>query len=230
MAHFNNVILPTRVRFGSSAAPRLNTQLLFAASGIRKANQIHAEPIRQFRLIYKRPLTDAYDILETWMALGGPFHSGLLRDWTDWHTGSDNNMKPAGSSSVTALDAPLMNPNLSPITNQGDDSTTVFQTYKSYIKGSAVASYRIRHPVASTFKLGLDGADVTGSVAHSVNESTGEITISESPSIGGSPAGTLTWGGEFYRAFYFTNDDLEEVLRNREIDTFALALQEAKGV
>jgi uncharacterized protein (TIGR02217 family) len=132
---------------------------------------------------------------------------------------------------VTAFDAPLMNPNLSPITNQGDGSTTVFHTYKTYSKGAtATNSYRIRHPVDdSGFKLGIGGVDVTATATFSINEVNGEITIT-SPVPGDSPGDVVTWGGQFRRAFHFLDDDVEEVLQNRLVDSLSFNLMEAKNV
>ena len=119
---------------------------------------------------------------------------------------------------------------MSPITNLGDGSTTVFQTYKTYAKGAAATqSFRIRHPVETGFKLGIGGVDVTATATFSVNEETGEVTIS-SPIPGDSPGDTVTWGGEFRRAFHFEDDSIEEILRNRQVDTFDLTLMEAKNV
>lgn len=234
MAHFNDVVLDNRVRFGSSTKVRHGVSQLFSASGYRKTNTVWAEPLRMFRNIYRLQLVDVYALLETYNALRGPENSGLLRDWTDWNTSTIMMAEHPGSggplaSRTTAFDQPLMNPNLSPITNLGDGSTTVFQCYKTYTKGSASESFRIRHPVDSGFKLGIGGVDVTGSATFSVNEETGEVTIT-SPVPGDSPGDVVTWGGEFRRAFHFENDEIEQILRNRVLDSVTLELMEAKGV
>lgn len=235
MTHYNDVVLPNTVRFGSSTRPKHGVDEMFARSGYRKTNRIWAEPLRTFRNLYKLQLVDIYALLETYHALGSSEDTGLLRDWTDWHTGTGNSMAAESAGNmvgdrVTAFDAPLMNPNLSPITNLGDASTTVFHAYKTYAKGAtATNSFRIRHPVDDgSFKLGIGGVDVTGSATFSINEVNGEITIT-SPVPGDSPGDTVTWGGHFRRAFHFIGDEIEEVLRNRLVDTMRLDLQEAKN-
>ena len=229
MAHRNDVIIPNRVRFGSGVAVRAGVQQLFTASGHRHANKLWSSPLRSLSMIYKMSISDIYDILETFNALGGPFDTFLSRDWTDWHTGIGNNMKPTGNL-TTHNDAPLMNPNLDPVSNVGDGSTIIFQTYKTYAKGAgASVSERLRHPVASGFTLGVNGTDVTGAFSPSVNESNGEVTVSPgSPDLNASDV--ITWGGEFNRAVHFAIDDIEQVLNNLEVGSYSsLLLQEARG-
>ena len=233
MAHNNDIILDNRVRFGSSVRPLLRVDQLFAASGFRKTNRVHAEPLRTFRNLYKLQLVDIHALLNTWQAMGGPEDTALLRDWTDWNTSQIMGAELAGNmlgDRTTAFDAPLMNPNLSPLTNLGDASTTVFQAHKTYARGAAATNtYRIRHPVSAGFKLGIGGVDVTATAAFSVNEANGEITIS-SPVPGDSPGDTVTGGFAFYRPFHFMDEDVEERLANRLIDTLTFNLQEAKGL
>jgi uncharacterized protein (TIGR02217 family) len=233
MTHHNDVILDKRVRFGSGTEVQRGQTQLFAASGDRHVNTIWAEPLRVFRNLYRLELVDIYAIYETYLALNAIEDTGLLRDWIDWNTSTNMQAEHAGSmltDRVTAFDQPLMNPNLSPITNLGDASTTVFHTYKTYSKGAAATqSFRIRHPVDAGFKLGIGGVDVTATATFSVNEGNGEVTIT-SPVPGDSPGDTVTWGGEFRRSFHFSDDRIEQILRNRLADSLALSLMEGKNV
>lgn len=229
MAHRNDVILPVRVRFGSSAGARFGVQQVFTASGFRKANQLWAAPLRTLGLSYKMSVRDIYDILETFNALKGPFDTFLARDWSDWHTAATNDMRAAGLAGVTALDAPLMNPNLEPIANLGDGTTTVFHTYKSYARGaSASLNERIRHPADdANFKVAVGGLEQGG--GYSVSEDGGLVTFATPPSD--SPGEVLTWGGQFYRAVHFANDDIEQQLGTLETSSYNdVQLQEARGV
>ena len=233
MAHHNDIILDNRVRFGSGVRPLLRVDQMFSASGYRKANRVHAEPIRTFRNLYKLRLVDTRALLNIWHALGGAEDTALLRDWTDWNTSRINAAESAGNmlaDRITAFDAPLMNPHLSPITNLGDASTTVFHAYVTYAEGATASNtYRIRHPVSEGFKLGLGGVDVTGSATFNVNEENGEITIT-SPVPGDSPGDTVTGGFAFNRAFHFIDEDIEEILQNRLVDLMRFNLMEAKGL
>ncbi|HEX9768443.1 MAG TPA: DUF2460 domain-containing protein [Kiloniellales bacterium] len=228
MAHRNDVIMPVRARFGSATAARRGVQQLFTASGFRHANQLWASPLRTLVLDYLQSPADAYAILETFHALGGPFDTFLARDWADWHTAAANDMRNAEVAGTSHTDAPLMNPNLDPITNLGDGSTTVFHTYKNYAKGAGAAlNERIRHPVDdANFKVGIDGA-LQGS-GFTVTENGGLVTFSVAPS--GSPEAVLTWGGSFYRPVHFANDDLEELLQEEAYGYAGIRLQEARGV
>lgn len=230
MAHHNDIILDNRVRFGSSVRPLLRVDQMFAASGYRKTNRIHAEPLRTFQNLYKLQLVDIYALLNCWHAMGGPEDTALLRDWTDWHSGTQMAAERAGSmlaDRITGIDQPLMNPNLSPITNTGDGVTTVFHTYKTYAQGaSATNTYRIRHPVSAGFIAAVGGVDLGGGV--SVNEANGEVTITPAP--GDSPGDIITWGAQFYRPFHFLDEDIEERLMNRLVDSMRFTLMEAKGL
>lgn len=229
MAHHNAVIMPITVRFGSSTSVRYGVDQLFTQSGYRHANQRYTTPLRTLTLNYKMSVQDSFAIGNIFRALSGPFDTFLARDWSHWHTASDNDMRPGGSAGVTALDEPLMNKNLNPVTNQADGSTTVFYPYLSHTNGEAQVVEQILHPVAATVKIGLDGTDVTGSLLSSVNALTGAITLNSPPA--GSPNGTLTWGGEFYRAVAFATDDIEEILNNREVSSYQnVRLQEIRGV
>ena len=229
MAHRNDVILSVRVRFGSSTSPIFGLDQLFTRSGHRHVNQVWSSPLRTLALSYKMSIRDIYDIYETALALFGPRDTFLTRDWSDWHTAATNDMRAAGVSGVTALDAPLMNPNLDPIDNQGDGSTTVFHTYKNYAKGAGASlDERIRHPVDdANFKVAIAG--IAQGAGFTVTENGGLVTFSTPPS--GSPGETLTWGGQFYRAVHFANDDIEQILNNLEVSSYnAVVLQEARGV
>ncbi len=228
MTHRNDLILSTAVRLGSSSTPRFSTQQVFTASGYRKANQLWAEPLRRLNLQYHRPIADAAEIRRVFLALAGPRDTFLARDWADWHTGADEDMSAGGSAGVTMLDAPLINPNSGD--NLADGSTTVFRCYKSYRGGSASSILRIRHPAAASLLVAVDGADASGQVSE-IDEAAGEVTFSSAPPFGASPSGVpVTWGGEFYRAVHFVEDDLEQVLQNLKADSFNFPLQEAKGV
>lgn len=225
MAHVNDAILPITIRFGSSTTSDLAAQQLRAASGYRKVNEIWDEPLRTFRLIYKRPIRDGIVLTQFWEALG--FDSFLLRDWTFWHTGQAEDFRPNGSSGITNTDAPLINPNTN--TNVADGSTTVFHTYVTRTAGSASRSHRLRHPISSGLVCAFDGTDCTAQIS-SVNEETGEVTFSSAPPFGGSPNdAVMTWGGTFYRAAHFT-EGVEEVMNNFEVNAFNLTLLEARGV
>lgn len=229
MTHRNDVILPVRVRFGSTSAARFGVQQVFTASGFRKANQLWAAPLRTLSLSYRMSVRDIYDILETFHALKGPFDTFLARDWSDWHTALDNDMRIGGLGGVTAFDAPLMNPNLTPVSNLGDGSTTVFHTYKSYRKGAGASlDERVRHPADdASFKVGVGGVEQGG--GFTLTEDGGLVTFSVAPS--GSPDEILTWGGQFHRAVHFANDDIEQQLSTLETSGHSgVQLQEARGV
>lgn len=225
MTHYNDAILPITVRFGSMTGTGFNVQEAFASSGYRKVNELWDEPLRSFRLQYKRPIVDGILLTRFYESMGGPADSFLLRDWAFWHTGAD--MRFGGDSGISSIDAPLINTN--DLTNQADGSTTTFYTYYTASQGSASRSYRLRHPESAAFVCAFDGQDCTAQIS-SVDEETGVVTFSSPPPFGGSPNNAvMTWGSRFWRAAHFANRNLEEIFRNFEIHAFDLELLEARG-
>lgn len=228
MAHRNDVILSPKVRFGSTTSARRGVDQLFTASGYRHANQVWATPLRTLALSYRLEMAEIYDILETFHALGGPFDTFLARDWSDWHTALDRDMRDGGDAGTSHADAPLMNPGLTPVSNVGDGTTKTFHPYKRYAKGaSASLDERIRHPVDdANFKIGINGSNQASGWTLNAD---GTVTFDVAPS--GSPAATLTWGGSFHRAVHFLNDDIEELIEFKDAYSYTgILLQEARGV
>lgn len=226
MAHFNDAILPITIRFESATGIDFQHQELFLRSGFHKVNEVWDEPLRRFRLVYKRPIVDGVILSQFYEALGGPADSFLVRDWAFWHTATDEDSRPSGSAGIANTDAPLINTTTN--NNQADGSTLTFQCHVTRTAGSASRTFRIRHPVSAGFVCAFDGQDCTSFIS-SVNETTGVVTFTEPPPFGGSPNNALmTWGSTFYRAAHFTGQ-FEEVLRNFEINWFQLELLEAKG-
>lgn len=232
MAHRNDVIMPIRARFGSASSPMVGVDQLFTRSGYRHANRFWETPLRSLSLNYRLSTEESYDILETFNSLYGPFDTFLARDWSDWHTAEDNDMRNEGVSGTSHIDMPLMNPNLSPISNIGDGSTTVFHTYKRYQKGAAaILDERIRHPISdANFKVGNNGVLQTGGGAdYTLTENGGIVTFSSPP--GGSPTETLTWGGSFYRAVHFLSEQIQTLMEFKDAYSYSgIVLQEARGI
>ena len=228
MTFYPDAILPITIRFQSSTAPQFAVQQVQVTSGYRKVNELWSEPLRVFRLVYKRPLVTGALIGQFFEALGGPADEFLLRDWGFWHTASSDDSRPAGESDISNIDMPLINPNLG--TNLADGVTTQFHTYVTRTAGSAQRNYRIRHPDPTSVVAAADGNDATAQIS-SVNISTGVVTFSSAPPFGGSPTSqVMTWGGKFYRAGHFMEDNIAEVFNNFEVNAFNLMIREAKGV
>lgn len=217
MAHFDDVIMPDTVKFGSSSGPATSTQILSTGGGFRKANQRWDQHLRQFTLAYVKSIEGLHEIQKIFEAVEGPAHSFLARDWSDWNTRADGNMRPNAAGGVTPFDQPLRN-----TTDNGffaDGITRTFQMVKRYVIGSASHVRVIKKPQQGTIRVAVDGTEVfEGSPTDfTVDYATGLVTFQDPPGQGVSPTAVpVTWGGAFYVPVAFVRDELPQTLRTGE--------------
>lgn len=229
MAHFDDVIMPTSVRFGSSSVPQTSTDQVFLTSGHRKANQRWSQKLHRLRLTYVQDTRSIHDILKIWQAVEGPANTFLARDWSDWNT-TDGAMQPGNESLITNADQPLQN--TADGSFLGDGTTTTFQMVKRYLAGATAAHTRtIRKPVSGTVKVSVDGVDQTEGPDFSVDFSTGVVTFTTAPGVGLSPtAAAVRWGGAFYLPVHFLEDEgfVEQLSSARVSELPSVELLEAR--
>ena len=209
MAHFDDVIMPTSVRFGSQSVPVTSTQQVFLTSGYRKANQRWSQKLQRLGLIYVRGTQGIHHILKIWHAMEGPANTFLAEDAFDWNT-TDGRMDFGDESLVTDADQPLRN--TADNTFVGDGSTTTFQMVKRYLPSATSAHTRvITKPRNGTVKVSVDGVALTEGGSpddFTVDYATGIVTFANPPGAGVSPTGVpVKWGGAFYVPVHFLEDD-----------------------
>ncbi len=208
MAHFDDVIMPTSVRFGSISVPETDTQQVFKTSGFRKTNQRRSRQQVRLTLTYLKSGQGIHDILKIWRALKGPANTGLVLDHTDWNS-TDGRMDTGDEILITAFDQPLKNT----VTGlfAGDGSTTIYQLTKEYLVGASAAEVRYStKPISGTVKIGVDGAELAAGGSpddFTVDHSTGLVTFENPPGAGVSPTAVPTKCGYQYRIpFHFLED------------------------
>lgn len=211
MAHFDNVILPLSLSFGTTAGPKTSTDVSFTDSGFRKANRRWSQHLRRFNLRYAvRSPQDVYTVLKLFEAVDGPANSFLLRDWNDWNT-TDGRMGDKGADFTTATDQPLENTVTGGIV--GDGTTVTYRMRKDYTVGGASHSRTIKKPQNGTVKVAVDGVAQTEGVDFTVDHSTGIVTFASPPGASGSPTGVaVTWGGAFHVPVAFEGDEFIQSL------------------
>ena len=218
MAHFDDVVMPNTVRFGSTSGPATSTQIAFTGGGFRKANQRWDQHLRRLTLSFVKSVANLQAVVDIFEVMEGPANSFLTRDWGYWHTAADKDMRPDGDAGVTAFDQPLRN--TADSTFLADGTTLTFQMVKRYIKGSATHVRVIKKPQNGTIKVGVDGVAQFEGASPSefeVDYSTGIVTFQTAPGSVGSPtAVAVTWGGAFYVPVAFVQDELPQTLRTRE--------------
>jgi len=228
MAHYDDVILPLEMSFGSGFGPQTNTQNLITTSGYRKTNRRWNQKLRRFDIGYnvKTP-EDLYLVKEIFEAVEGPFGSFLVRDWSDWNTtkGNMGGDDEAGDP-TTKDDMPMRNT----VTNLlvGDGSTTTFQLLKEYKPSGSTAQHLrdIIKPESGGIKVALDGVLQTDPGDYSYNTSTGIVTFTSAP--GGSVV--PTWGGNFYVPVAFIADEFSQTVSGFDENEVSIILQEVRGV
>ena len=211
MAHYDNVILPLSLSFGTTTGPKTSTDVSFTDSGFRKANRRWSQHLRRFNLRYavRRP-EDVYTLLKLFEAVDGPANSFLLRDWNDWNT-TDGRMGDQGAGFITAADQPLENTVTGGIV--GDGTTLTYQALKRYTVGAASHSRTIKKPQSGTILVAVDAVAQTEGVDFTVDYATGIVTFASPPGATGSPTGvSVTWGGAFHVPVAFEGDEFIQSL------------------
>lgn len=207
MPHYDDVIMSEKVRFSSQTGPTTSTQVIFTGGGQRKTNRRWNQKLRRLNIVYIKPIAEIGDIAETFDVVEGPWASFLIRDWNDWNTRPDKDMRPGAETGVTDTDQPMQN-TTTPTSYVGDGSTQDFQCVKRYQKGSAIHNRIIKKPQSLGFLTALDGTPTAGVL----DTSTGIVTFTPAPGIGVVP----TWGGTFLIPVAFVEDQLPTELRTGE--------------
>lgn len=206
MSHFDDAVMPTGVRLGSTGKLITSSQKNYTRPGYRKINQLWEQKLRRLSLQFRKGDATFYQLREIAEAMEGPTHSFLCRDWTDWNSG--RRMDNDGLAYIAATDQPLKNT----VTGLyvGDGSTKTFQMYKKYIKGATAAHYRkIQKPQSTTLRGAVGGTGKTEGVDFTVAYATGIWTFTAAPGNGVA----ATWGGAFYTPVAFVDDNvLEQVI------------------
>ena len=209
MAHYDDVIMPTTVRFGSASIPTTDIQQVFKTSGFRKTNQRRTRQKLILRLIYLDSIQGISDILKIWRAVVGPAHTFLSEDALDWNS-TDGNMDFGDEALITAFDQPMKNTVTGGIL--GDGTTATFQLAKDYAVGATASELReITKPIAGTVKIAVNGAQLTEGGSpddFTVDHSTGIVTLANPPGAGESPtAVSVTAGYRFRIPVHFLEDE-----------------------
>jgi len=227
MAHYDDVILPATVRFGSATVPLTSTQQVFTGSGARKVNRLWSQKLRRLRLAYVDEVAGIYDLLNTWEAVEGPAHSFLARDWHDWNT-TAGAMRPGDEAKVAAFDQPLMNTGDGSFA--GDGATTVFQCVKRYAAGATAAHTRVIAKPEALILVAVDGAVQSAGADYTLDPATGRVAFASPPGAGVSPSGVaVTWGGAFRLPVAFADDDsFVEELRSGATSGLSVELLEVR--
>lgn len=220
MTHYDDIKMPKTWSFSSGTGPKKGEFPFTGTSGYTQVNQLWAHGLRRLELDFgTRLIGDLYEILEIFEVVGTA-HTFLIRDWNDWNTTSGD--MGVNANSFTNTDAPLQNTVTGGFT--GDGTTTTFQPFKRYTKGSGTYERLIRKVDQDTNAM-IVAVDGTPEAGWTYSLATGILTFSVAPANATVP----TWGGDFWLVGRFVSDEFLQNLHSYQASELSgLSIMEAR--
>ena len=169
---------PACPRYGFISQPMRSVTIVERKGGHERRNINWAYPLSHITLtVGPSEGGDAavQELIEFWHAVQGEAYGFRVKDFADFKS-------CYVGSTAAATDQPL---------EQNDDSPTEYQMVKRYTKGALSADRLIAKPVQGTILVADGGVLKTETTDYTVDYSTGLVTLNF------TPAGAMTWGGEF---------------------------------
>jgi uncharacterized protein (TIGR02217 family) len=191
-------------KFGATSDPSYSVTPIRRAGGWERRNLNWEQALRAVQITVgpgPRADDEIQELLELYHAVGSSAIGFRYRDLADW--------KSCRVSEAPAKDdQPL-------IVVAG--SPTLYQLTKRYTFGSLSRDRRIQKPVQGTILIADGGTLKTETTHYTIDYSTGLVDLNF------TPAGTLTWGGEFDIPARFEGGfPVEELLTGVQSVTFML--------
>lgn len=182
MAFYESPRFPDRIAYGAMGGPEFMTTVVASGSGREARNAAWAYPKHRWDVSQGINSQADFETLRAFfMSMRGRFHGWRFKDWADYTATHANGV-------VTGI------------------TSTTFQLVKRYTSGAQSLDRIITKPVTGTLEIKVSGV-VT---AHTVNTTTGVVTIGTAPAVG-----TVTWSGEFDVPMRFDTDRLQGRIESR---------------
>lgn len=193
--------------FGYTSEPIYSVTVVERAGGAERRNRNWSMPLHRFSCtVGPRAEDDISELLEFYHAVGGSAYGFRFRDGIDYKTSRIED-------AVTDEDAPLL--------LVAGYSPTSYQLTKRYTYGSRSQDRPIYKPVTGTILIADNGTPKVEGVDYTIDYSTGLVQLSF------TPAGTLTWGGEFDVPVRFDSTFPVELF-DKKIQTVSFVLRELR--
>lgn len=193
--------------FGYNADPSYSVTHIQRAGGRERSNLNWSEALRRFTFsVGPREEEFISELIEFYHAVGGTAGRFRFKDHTDFMSCHIN-------EDPSPLDQPLL-PTV-------DVSPEGYQLTKRYTAGVLTRDRRIKKPVAGTIRIADAGVEKTAGADFAVDTTLGVVYLNF------SPAGALTWGGEFDVPCRFESSLPVEILEQR-IQSAEVALVEVR--
>jgi uncharacterized protein (TIGR02217 family) len=199
-------VFPLCPRLNYTALPGYSCTISTTVSGRERRNRNWARPLLVFNIQVGPKMSDEIEeLLDFWHAMGGPECGFRFKDWTDFKS-------CRASQTVSATDQVLT---LIPGSPGG------YQLQKTYRAGARATVRDILKPVQGTIQIADGGVAKTEGVHWVLDYSTGLLTTFF------TPAGELTWGGEFDVPVRFDSEFPLETVTNT-VEQVTLQLRELR--
>lgn len=165
-------------RYGYVSEPMYSVTVVERASGVERRNRNWQYPRTRITLTVgpsEGGDPAIQELLRFWHAVGGNAIGFRVKDYADYKS-CDVGETPASTDQPLVLQA---------------GSPTVYQLIKRYTYGALSQDRPIYKPVNGTILLADNGTLKTENTHYTVDYTSGLVTLAF------TPAGTLTWGGEF---------------------------------
>lgn len=187
---FHEIRFPVALSYGSSGGPERLTEIVTLANGFEERNTPWADSRRRYDAgVGMRSLVDVETVIAFFEARRAQLYGFRWKDWADFRSA------PAGAE-IVFDDQEI---------GVGDGAQTVFQLVKTYASGGESYVRDICKPVAGTVVVGVDGVALTAGAEFTVDEATGEVSLSAAA----GPGAVVTAGYEFDVPVRFDTDALQ---------------------
>jgi uncharacterized protein (TIGR02217 family) len=200
-------VFPQCPSFGYTSLPMYSVTPIERASGVETRNRNWEYPLHRFDCtVGPRDEEAIAELLEFWHAVGGMAYGFRFSDGVDYKSCRIN-------EAISATDCPLLVVN--------GESPEVYQLIKRYTFGARTQDRVIYKPVQGTILIADGGVLKTEAVDYTIDYATGRVGLLF------SPAGSLTWGGEFDVPVRFDSEFPVELVDKR-IQSVSFALRELR--
>jgi uncharacterized protein (TIGR02217 family) len=193
--------------FGFVSEPMYSVTIIERSSGIESRNRNWNYPLHRYSAtVGPRAEEDIAELLEFWHAIGGTAYGFRFNDGVD-------NRSCRLYETITPTDQPLV--------IDATHSPTAYQLTKRYTYGARSQDRPIFKPIADTIRVADGGVEKIETVDWTLDTTTGLVTLLF------TPAGALTWGGEFDVPVRFDSEFPVELV-DRRIQSVSFVLKEQR--
>ncbi len=206
MSFIETPTFPTCPRFGYTSTPNYSVTISTTVSGRERRNRNWARPLLIFNIqVGPKMEEEIEELLDFWHAMGGTECGFRFKDQSDYKSCRK-------SQSITSIDQGL---ELIPGSPGG------YQLTKTYRAGTRATPRPILKPVQGTILIADGGVSKSEGSDWVLDYSTGLLTLFF------SPAGQITWGGEFDVPVRFDSEFPLEIVTH-QIEQVTLQLRELR--